>query len=67
MNWNQQQQQDISPQGLLNLPKGGPVFLPVDEYVVEYVASHELEDLDQSIATRILRDACRIAYGIEAD
>jgi len=67
MKWNQQQQQNISPQGLLNLPQGGPVFLPVDEYVVEYVASHELEDLDQSIATRILRDACRIAYGMETE
>ena len=63
MKWNQQQQQNISPQGLLNLPQGGPIFLQLDEHLVEYIASHELEDLDHSIATRILRDACRAAYG----
>ena len=64
MNWHQQHQQGISPQGLLNLPCGGPIFLQLDEYIVEYIVSHELEDLDHSIATRILRDACRAAMGI---
>jgi hypothetical protein len=65
MKWDQQQQQGISPQGLLNLPQGGPLFLQLDEYVVEYLATHELEDIDHSIATRILRNACRTAYGME--
>ena len=67
MNWHQQQQQGISPQGLLNLPQGGPLFMQFDEYVVEYLATHELEDIDHSIATQILRDACRTAYGMETD
>jgi len=67
VNWHQQQQQGISPQGLLNLPQGGPLFLQLDEYVVEYLATHELEDIDQRIATRILRDACRTAYGMETE
>jgi hypothetical protein len=67
MNWDQQHQQDISPQGLLNLPQGGPLFLQLDEYVVEYFATHELEDIDQRIATQILRNACRTAYGMETE
>lgn len=64
MNWDQQLQQGISPQGLLNLPQGGPIFLQLDEHIVEYIATHELEDLDHSIATKILRDACQTALGI---
>jgi len=67
MKWNEQQQQGISPQGLLNLPQGGPLFLQLDEYVVEYLATHELEDIDHSIATQILRNACRRAYGMETE
>lgn len=64
MKWNEQQQRNISPQGLLNLPQGGPIFLQLDEHIVEYIATHELEDLDHSIATKILRDACQKALGI---
>ena len=64
MNWDQQLQQGISPQGLLNLPQGGPIFLQLDEHIVEYIATHELEDLDHSIATKILHDACQTALGI---
>lgn len=64
MNWHQQHQQGISPQGLLNLPPGGPIFLQLDEHIVEYIATHNLQDIDHTIATQILRDACVAACGI---
>lgn len=64
MNWHQQLQQNISPQGLLNLPEGGPIFLQLDEHIVEYIATHDLQDIDHSIAAKILHSACREAMGI---
>lgn len=64
MNWHEQLQQGISPQGLLNLPPGGPIFLQLDEHIVEYIATHNLQDIDHTIVATILHQACKQAYGI---
>lgn len=64
MNWHQHLQQGISPQGLLDLPQGEPLFIQLDEHLVEYLATHNLEDIDQRTAARILQDACKLAYGL---